>query len=152
MKIIITESQYHLLIENKNKKFLTKIIGIDFTDKIKQITSSYDVPMEFDDGIAPSTINMYLNHWGPMYLFELDGVKYLYQNRGDFEMFIDEEGYDYVDDEIPEQLGISVLGLRFSDIINMYFNEEETLNESVDKNKKFLIDVMGEDLTGKIKE
>ena len=124
MKIIITESQYNLLIENKNKKFLTNIMGIDFTDKIQMITSSSDVPTDFDEGVGTTTIWMWLNHWGPMYLFELDGVKYLYQNRGDFEMFIDEEGYDYVDNEIPEKLGIGILGLKFSNIIDMYFEEE----------------------------
>ena len=124
MKYIITESQYGLIKENKNKKFLTNHMGVDFTDKIQQITSSYDVPMEFDKSISPQMINRGLNKWGPMYLFELDGVKYLYQNRGDFEMFIDEEGYDYVDGEIPEKLGIGILGLKFSDIIDMYFDEE----------------------------
>jgi len=93
--------------KNKNKDFLTNIMGIDFTDKIQMITSPSDVPTDFD-----------------VYLFELDGVKYLYQNRGDFEMFIDEEGYNYVDGEIPEKLGIGILGLKFSDIIDMYFEEE----------------------------
>ena len=127
MKIIISERQQKLLVESRNekiKKFLIKTLGVDFSDRIQQITSTYDVPMSFDDGIAPSTINMYLNYWGPMYLFELDGVKYLYQDRGNFEMFIDEEGYDYVDDEIPEKLGISIAGLKFSDVINSFFEEE----------------------------
>jgi len=110
----------------KNKKFLTKIMGSDFTDKIQQITSTYDVPTSFDDGIAPSTIRTYLNHWGPMYLVKIDGENYLYQDRGDFEMFIDEEGY-WNKDEIPEKLGIGVLGLRFSDILDMYFYEEDQI-------------------------
>jgi hypothetical protein len=110
----------------KNKKFLTKTMGVDFSDKIQQITSTYDVPTSFDDGIAPSTIRTYLNHWGPMYLVKIDGENYLYQDRGDFEMFIDEDGY-WNKDEIPEKLGISVLGLRFSDIIDMYFYEEDQI-------------------------
>jgi len=59
-----------------------------------------------------------------MYLFELDGVKYLYQDRGNFEMFIDEEGYSYVDGEILEELGIGVMGLEFSHIIDIFFNED----------------------------
>ena len=109
---------------DKNKKFLINYLGEDFISNIEQITSTYDVPMSFDDGIAPSTINMYLNLWGPMYLFELDGVKYLYQDRGNFEMFIDEEGYGYVDGEIPEKLGIGVMGLKFSHIIDIFFNED----------------------------
>ena len=117
------------LLENldKNKKFLTKTMGIDFTNKIQMITSTYDVPNSFDDGIAPSTIRTYLNHWGPMYLFNIDGENYLYQDRGNYEMFIDEEGFDYVDNEIPEEIGIGVLGLRFSDIIDMYFEEEDQI-------------------------
>jgi hypothetical protein len=69
-----------------------------------------------------------LNFWGPMYLVNIDGKNYLYQDRGDFEMFIDEEGY-WNKDEIPEELGISDMGLRFSDIIDMFFEEGEPLNE-----------------------
>ncbi len=99
-------------------------MGIDFTGKIKQVTSSYDVPMEFDFGISSDSIRRYLNNFGPMYLFEYDGIKYLYQDRGD-EWFIDENGFDYVDGEIPEMLGIDEMGLRFSNIIDLYFKEEE---------------------------
>ena len=126
MNISITESQYKILIEShdKNKKLINRIVGFDFSGRIEQITSTYDVPMEFDDGIGPEMIRQFLNYFGPMYLFELDGVKYLYQDRGDHEWFIDEEGYDYVDDEIPEKLGIYEMGLRFSDILDMYFEEE----------------------------
>jgi antitoxin component of RelBE/YafQ-DinJ toxin-antitoxin module len=137
---------------DKNKRLLINVMGQDFTDKIKMITSTYDVPMSFDEGVGPNLINRWLNHWGPMYLVNVKGKDYLYQNRGDFEMFIDEEGYDYVDDEITEQIGISDMGLKFSDIIDIFFNEGEPLNESVDKNKRLLINVMGEDLTGKIKQ
>ena len=133
MKYIIKESQYVHLLENleKNKKFLTNLMGIDFTGNIEQITSSYDVPMSFDEGVGPELIKRWLNYWGPMYLVNIKGKKYLYQDRGDFEMFLDEKGFDYVDNEILEELGIDVMGLRFSDIIDMYFNEEESLNESV---------------------
>lgn len=108
----------------KAKNFLRDNFGFDFSGRIEQITSTYDVPMEFDNGISPEMIRQFLNYFGPMYLFELDGVKYLYQDRGDYEWFIDEEGYDYVDNEIPEQLGISEMGFTFSDILNMYFEEE----------------------------
>jgi hypothetical protein len=111
---------------DKNKRFLKKKLGIDFTNGIQQVTSTYDVPMEFDNGIGPDSIRRYLNNFGPMYLFELDGIKYLYQDRG-FEFFIDENGFDYVDNEIPEMLGIDEMGLRFSNILDLYFSEEEEL-------------------------
>jgi hypothetical protein len=129
MKIIITESQYKTLLESidKNKKLINNIIGFDFSDRITQVTSSYDVPnVFFYTAIDPKTINMWLNYFGPMYLFELDGVKYLYQDKGDYEYFIDQEGFEYMDDEIHEKIGINLLGLKFSDIINMYFEEEES--------------------------
>ena len=137
---------------DKNKRLLINVMGQDFTDKIKMITSTYDVPMSFDEGVGPNLINRWLNHWGPMYLVNVKGKDYLYQNRGDYEMFIDEEGYDYVDDEITEQLGISDMGLKFSDIIDIFFNEEEPLNENVDKNKKFLNNLLGQDLTDSIQK
>ena len=108
-------------------------MGMDFTDKIQKVTSSYDVPMEFDEGISPELIKMFLNHWGDMYLFDLDGKKYLYQDRDEFEWFLGEDGYDYVDNEITEKLNIDVMGLRFSDIIDMYFNEGEVVTEDEDK-------------------
>ena len=126
MKIIITESQFKQLVESKDKwkNFLLNQLDFDFSDRIQQITSTYDVPMEFDNGISSEMVRQFLNYFGPMYLFELDGVKYLYQDRGDYDWFIDEEGYDYVENEIPEKLGIDFTGLRFKDIINIYFEEE----------------------------
>jgi hypothetical protein len=138
----------------KNKKFLKNKLGIDFTNGIQQVTSSYDVPMEFDDVIGPDGIRRYLNFWGPMYLIEIDGMRFLYQDRvdtdGRFEWFLGEDGIDYVDNEIIERLGIDVMGLRFSDILDMYFNEEESLNEDVDKNKRFLKNKLGIDFTNEI--
>ena len=142
--------------KEKSKRFLKDKLNIDFTNSIQQVTSSYDVPMEFDDIIGPDGIRRYLNFWGPMYLIEIDGMRFLYQDRvdtdGRFEWFLGEDGIDYVDNEIIERLGIDIMGLRFSDIINMYFNEEESLNEDVDKNKKFLTNVMGVDFTGNIQQ
>ena len=121
VKRVISENDSML---EKNKRFLKKKLGIDFTNGIQQVTSTYDVPMEFDYVISSDSIRRYLNNFGPMYLFELDGIKYLYQDRG-FEFFIDENGFDYVDGEIPEMLGIDEMGLRFSNIIDLYFKEEE---------------------------
>jgi hypothetical protein len=108
-------------------------MGIDFTGKIKQITSAYKVPYNFyrNGGISLNHAMSYLNNFGPMYFFELGDYEYLYQDRGNKDWFIDERGVKYIKDEFSERLGLDVLGLRFSDIINMYFNEEETLNESL---------------------
>lgn len=128
MKIIITERQQKLLVESRNekiKKFLIKTLGVDFTNRIQLITSRFDVPSVFiGDCVNTFYINKMLNFWGPMYLFEIDGVKFLYQDRGDIEWFMNENCSDFVDDEIPEKLGISIAGLKFSDVINSFFEEE----------------------------
>jgi hypothetical protein len=109
---------------DKNKKLINNIIGFDFSNKIKQITSWRDVPTSFDECVGWESIRRWLNYFGPMYKFEYYGVEYLYQDRGDIEVFIDDDCYEFVDNEIPEKFGIAVLGLRFSDIIDMYFTEE----------------------------
>jgi hypothetical protein len=81
--------------------------------------------MEFDRHFANGMINRYLNKFGPMYLFELDGYEYLYLDMGDHEKFIDEKGNIFIENEIPERLGLDEIGLRFSNIIDLYFKEEE---------------------------
>ena len=112
----------NIATQSFNNRFAT-----DLNQRIQQsLFSNAGYSTSFDNGIAPSTIRTYLNFWGPMYLVNIDGENYLYQDRGDFEMFIDEKGY-WNKDEIPEKLGIGVLGLRFSDIINMYFYEEDQI-------------------------
>jgi hypothetical protein len=124
----ITESKYLYLLENleKKKKFLTNHMGIDFTGKIEKITKAFDVPYNFyrNGGISLSNAMWYLNDFGPMYFFELGDYEYLYQDRGNKDWFIDEYGHRYIKDEFLEKLGLDVLGLRFSDIVNMYFKEE----------------------------
>ena len=111
----------------KNKKFLKNKLGIDFTGKIEQITSIYDVPIEFGEYLTNNLIRHYLNIYGPLYLFEIDGKKYLYVVVDGHEYFLREDGYDYRDYEIPEKLGIAIMGLKFSDILDLYFTEEENL-------------------------
>ena len=122
VKRVISENDSML---EKNKKFLKNKLGIDFTNGIQQVTSTYDVPMEFDYSISSDSIRRYLNNFGPMYLFELDGKKYLYLDVGVHEKFIDEDGNIYIENEIPEKLGIDEMGLRFSNILDLYFKEED---------------------------
>jgi hypothetical protein len=138
----------------KNKKFLTNHMGIDFTGKFKKITRAFDIPYNFfiKGGITLNHAMSYLNAFGPMYFFELGDYEYLYQNRGNKDWFIDEYGHVYIKGEFLERFGIDVMGLRFSDIVNIYFNEGEPLNENVDKKKRLFTKVLGEDLIDSIRE
>jgi hypothetical protein len=142
---------------DKNKKFLTNVIGEDVINSIREITSPNQLPIEFLKSIGTSVIQRYIDVYGPLYYFVLDGEQYLYKDRvspkGEvYEMYITNKGKSYLDGEITEQLGLSVMGLKFSDVIDTIFNKEVPLNEDVDKDKKFLTNHMGIDFTGKFKQ
>ena len=67
-----------------------------------------------------------------LYYFVLDGEPFIYKERvspkGEvYEMYIDNKGKSYLDGEITEQLGLSVMGLRFSDVIDTIFNKEDSI-------------------------
>ena len=137
---------------DKNKKFLSNVIGEDVINSIQKITSAKQLPIEFLKSIGVSTLQQYIDVYGPLYYFVLDGEPYIYKDRGEYEMFTNNKGRGFFDGEIPDRLGLSVMGLKFSDVIDTIFNEEEPLNEDVDKNKKFLSNVMGVDFTGNIQQ
>jgi hypothetical protein len=157
MKVIITESQYNLLRENKKKRLFIKMLGQDLIDSIRTIDSAKELPKEFLKSLGSWSIQQYIDAYGPLYYFVFDGEPFIYKHRfkepkGEYEMFTNSKGKSFFNDEINNRLGLSDIGLRFLDVINTISNEEEPLNENVDKNKRLLINVMGEDLTGKIKQ
>jgi len=115
---------------DKNKKFLKDKLNIDFTFGIKRIASQQDFfNFNFYGCLSPNTIRKNLKLWNPMYLFKIYGptysTTYIYQDRGDFEWFMDEDCNTYVDGEILDKLGIGIMDLKFSDIIDTYFEDEE---------------------------
>jgi len=110
---------------DKNKKFLSNVIGEDVINSIQKITSAKQLPIEFLKSIGVSTLQQYIDVYGPLYYFVLDGEPYIYKDRGEYEMFTNNKGRGFFDGEIPERLGIDIMGLRFSDIIDIYFNEED---------------------------
>ena len=134
MKIIITESQYHLLIENKNKKFLIDVMGEDLTGKIKEIKDGSDIPKRFHRYLDLNGVKRQMDMVGPMYLVKIRGKYYLYQDQSHFyqshndssfgEQFMSEDGTRDSSGKILEELGLDVLGLRFSDIIDIFFKED----------------------------
>ncbi len=125
---IVTDNHITTLNESKNidknKKLITDIVGFDFSKRLNKVTSVYDLPMDFDECITTETFKRYLNAFGPMYYFMLNGSIILYQDRGNYEMFLYADSCSYyTENEIPEKLGIDILGLKFSDIIDLFFEE-----------------------------
>lgn len=117
---------------DKNKKFLSNVIGEDVINSIQKITSPNQLPIEFLKSIGVSVIQRYIDAYGPLYYFVLDGGPFIYKERvspkGEvYEMYITNKGKAFLDGEITEQLGLSVMGLRFSDVIDTIFNKEGSI-------------------------
>ncbi len=117
---------------DKNKKFLTNVIGEDVINSIQKITSAKQLPIEFLKSIGVSALQQYIDWYGSLYYFVLDGEPYIYKDRvtpkgEEYEMFTNNKGRAFLDGEIPEQLGLSVMGLRFSDVIDTIFNKEDSI-------------------------
>jgi hypothetical protein len=139
MKYLIKESQYVHLLENldKKKRLFTKLLGEDVINSIREITSPNQLPIEFLKSIGTSVIQRYIDVYGPLYYFVLDGEPFLYKERisprgEEYEMYITDKGKSYLDGEITDRLGLSDMGLNFSDVIDTIFNEGESLNEEND--------------------
>lgn len=136
MKIIITERQANNILNqmDKNKKFLINVMGEDFTGKIKKIKKGSDIPKIFHRYFDLSGLKNQMDMVGPMYLVKIRGKYYLYQDQSKFyqshndasfgERFQGEDGKRDYSNKIIEELGLDELGLRFSDIIDMFYNEE----------------------------
>jgi hypothetical protein len=115
---------------DKNKKFLTNVIGADLINSIQEITLAKQLPIEFLKSIGTSIIQRYIDEYGPIYYFVLDGEPFIYKDRVSpkgqvYEMYIDNKGKSFLDGEITDRLGLSDMGLRFSDVIDTIFNKGE---------------------------
>ena len=118
MKVIITES--------KLKSFLKNKFGIDLDGKIEMVTNKWELPMEFDRVIAPKVLNIYLNRFGPMFVFKIrNHGNFLYQNQNGLEFVADDNDRMINIDDFYNILGVNkYLGISIDNLIDIYFKEE----------------------------
>jgi hypothetical protein len=134
---------------DKNKKFLINIMGEDLTGKIKEIKGRSDIPKIFHRYLDLNGVKRQIEMVGPMYVVKIGGNYYLYQDQSHFyqshndasfgEMFMDEDGKRDYSGKILKELGLDELGLRFSDIIDIFYNEGESLNEGKDMSQNLKV-------------
>ena len=115
MKYIITES--------KLKEMLKNIAGVDLTGKIDIVTSTYDLPLEFDNVMTPTVLRTYLNHFGPMFIIYGPNKTFLYQNQSGRVVIADSNDRTYSESSLMRHLGIPPMGLSVDDVINTYYKE-----------------------------
>jgi hypothetical protein len=137
MKIIITESQYNLLIESKNDKFKKFLKDkFDFELEVRTIETYEDMPTNIRDLVSLKWFKSQINAFGPLYLFKFKDRTFLYvdskQNGGfALEILYLNSWMNVMDNEIGktssltgdrlnELFNISEIGLDLIDIIKLY--------------------------------
>ena len=120
MKIIITENRLKTLINN--------LIGYDLSDSIEMITSWYELDSGgqrlFTDG--KQEFNWLLNHYGPMFLFNVNGDNYYVQPQGkEYGTLVlsDKKNRKIDEDDFLKILGLNILGISLNDLINEFVIE-----------------------------
>jgi hypothetical protein len=116
MKFIITE--------NKIKDLITKVVGYDLSDRIEIITNWVELGPKgqylFSDG--REEFRWLLNHYGPMYLFHIDGNNYYAQPQKEYGVLVLSEKQNRKIDESDflNILGIKHLGIGLNYIITNF--------------------------------
>jgi hypothetical protein len=112
-----------MLIESNISNFIKDKLGIDLSDRIHMVTNQYELPMEFDWIISSKALNIYLNQYGPMYVFEGKKNTYLGQPRKNKWFVVDKRDSEVSELDVMKDLGIEMLGLSLNDLVSQYINE-----------------------------
>ena len=137
MKIIITESQYNLLVESKNYKFKKFLKDkFDFELEIKLIETYEDMPTNIRDLVSHWWFRSQVKPFGPLYLFKFKDRTFLFvdsKRNGGFVLEIIyhnswANGMDnkiggttsLTGDRLNKLFNISEIGLDAIDIIKLY--------------------------------
>ena len=137
MKIIITESQYNLLVESKNNKFKKFLKDkFDFELEVKLIETYEDIPTNIRDLVSHWWFRSQIKPFGPLYLFKFKDRTFLFvdsKRNGGFVLEIIyhnswANGMDnkiggttsLTGDRLNKLFNISEIGLDPIDIIKLY--------------------------------
>jgi len=137
MKIIITESQYNLLVESKTDKFKKFLKDkFDFELEVKLIETYDDMPTNVRDLVTHRWFKSQIKPFGPLYLFKFKDRTFLFvdsEKNGGFALEIlylnswmngmdNEIGKtsSLTGDRLNDIFNISEIGLDLIDIIKLY--------------------------------
>ena len=117
-----------LIAENKLKSLINKMIGYNLSDRIEMITSWLELSPKgqylFSDG--REEFRWLLNHYGPMFLFNVNGNNYYVQPQGKEygTLVLSEKQNRKIDEnDFLKILGIEYLGVGLDYIINNFVDE-----------------------------
>jgi len=112
---------------------IKKKLGIDLTDRITMITSSRQIPKEFiTPFLGRRDYDRLMNQWGPMYFINGKKTNYLAYLRSEEGWMVIHPEYLIVEPQtVIKDLGLDVLGLDMDQIMDLYINEENDLQEQI---------------------
>jgi hypothetical protein len=113
VKLIGKDTLYNILLD----------LGLSEIKETELITSRYDIPTAFyqnSEYLTNYALKL-LNKHGPMYLFRINGERFLYQNHGPIKLFISEyygriPNYDDI---------VNFKQNDLAELIELYYQEEE---------------------------
>jgi hypothetical protein len=114
----------YIIAESSLKSFIKDKYNVDLTGKIELIQNVLEVPMRFDDYITSRQLNLYLNHYGPMFLITIGNFKWIYQRQNKRYFFMDFLGNEISEKEFMQVIHIRHLGLSMDQLIELYYTEE----------------------------
>jgi len=125
MKIIITESQYNLLVESKNNKFKKFLKDkFDFELEVKLIETYEDIPTNIRDLVSLRWFKSQINAFGPLYLVKFKDRTFLFvdskRNGGFVLEIIYNNSWSLTGDNFKKLFNISEIGLDPIFIIKLY--------------------------------
>jgi hypothetical protein len=120
-----------LISENKLKKLIADRFGLDLTNKISIITHPNELPIHWGDNLQ---MNIILNNRGPLYLVEYGKKEYLViprdaEEEGKGWWVLDQYGDLFHEYKFMKKLGVDIIGLGFDQLLNIFFDEKESINE-----------------------
>ena len=111
LRIIGKDNLYKVLVDS----------GFD-PNRIETITSKYDIPSDFYTDYRWDTLRGFMNYWGPMYLLEIQGDRFLFQQQDNKNFWIVENVGQMMESRVLESL--SLTGLDVNKVIDLYYTEE----------------------------
>lgn len=128
------------------KNFIEKKLKIDLNDRIQLLTSTESVPQEFTNRyLSKSQYRRAMNSYGPFYLIKGNGMDFLVQPRSEEwgEKWIGRTSEDEPANEslVLSNLGLDVLGVSLSKLIDLYLDENNP-DHLLESESKGIVDVI----------
>ena len=119
-----------LIKEGIVKKMVNRVLGYDLSYAIEMVTSWDELETSVKHGIYSNnrgSFNWYLNHYGPMFYFDMDGKKYMVQFRdGEWIIYSNDEddALRMPEDEFLDKIGIGFMGVKLQQVMDEFIEEQ----------------------------